>query len=371
MKVCDANIALGQSCTTGPNTNDGNCQGLACGSDGLCGGEGIYTGQECGGTTGTCETSGCYSGLQVSLYCRAKHQTRLGETCVISPQCPIGVACTNGYCGSQGACSPDDTTLANGPSSTCSNGQTCINNFCETPYSMGQTCTNDYQCANSGCSYTCGGNGATCTTDDPTLDYGPSVQCSSNYCSYGSCADDPTAGVCKSDADCPSPFSCGTGGCGKEGAWCAPDSPSGDNSGVSSLCSSAYACYSSACQLSGYVGKGGSCDGTNRCSPELHCTNGVCSDQVPPNTGDSCGSDDGCAGSICVDNVCTLDTPAPGSSDKPNRRDIQTSWTNIKCPRGGQIACPIGNRGALDTAYEVRCPIVTRARLADDSVLTR
>lgn len=335
-------------------TFSGQCtQGRSCQS-GICGGPGACTPNDSSRTDGTGKSTTCDYNDKFCLNFQCTAFTQPTYPCTINDQCPTGTSCQNGICDGPLACRPDDSNLQDGPSSKCVNGDICINNRCRQPYYVGQPCDSPYLCGNADCVNVCGGLGSRCVPDDANSLEGDSVQCVSNFCSYGSCSDDK---LCKYDGDCFAGQKCGTGGCGKEGAACVPNSPSGDKSGVSDLCSAgyAYSCYNGFCARDGTVGKGGSCDSNNRCSPELHCTDGTCTDTVPPNPGDFCYDDADCVSSVCTDFVCTLsDTaPAPGSSDKPARRDVQSTWVSSKCPRSGQIACPIGSRGNADIAYEV------------------
>lgn len=355
---CNAKFAVGDS-GCGPSDNL-NCRGLACNSTGICGGDGIMLSGSCPDGKSACVLLNCVSQLFVNNVCTAQHSTKIGESCDLNQQCPVGIDCTSGICGGPNYCVPDDATVSdgNGPSSRCSNGDTCINFACAQPLAVGDSCTNTLQCgAGAECTNgECGGDGSACT---PSRFYtpggidGPSAQCSSNYCSDSICGDDPISVRCSSAAQCDGNKGCGTDSiCGGEGAACAPDAYSPDWSGYSTLCQPARSCYNGACRFDGSLGVGASCSATELCSPNLHCIDGTCKDELPPNTGSYCSDDSGCTGATtCVDSECVLTTPPPGQSDKPITRRDQLVWTQLRCPRSGEIACPVANGGR--DAYEV------------------
>lgn len=329
------------SCTT-----DDNCRadGSYCGTDGQCGGLNAvcYPAQDSpdhNGYSPICNAGkSCYYGK-----CQEEGTIGIGGTCSATQLCQPRLFCLEGSCTNVRPANTGDYCT---DPSQCYGGTFCYDSECTAPLAIGATCDSSSQCADSECSDgQCGGNGATCSPQ------GASTGCVSGYCDGSVCGADPNP-PCSASNPCSSPFSCGMDGvCGGTGALCAPDEFSPDNSGYSTLCQPAKSCYNGQCRQDGSLNVGDTCSADQLCQPQFHCIDGKCSASKPANIGSYCTDDSGCTGSTkCVDSECV--STLPGQSDKPiQRRDNQLAWIRAKCPRSGEIACPVANSGTA--AYEV------------------
>lgn len=323
----DADCLAGEVCDTSESPN-------ACESANVCGNGTVEAGELCddGNTTSLdgCSDNCLFEG---------------GAVCVLNSDC-VGT-CIGGLCGpvsgTGGLCDPiDDNDCAGslgcnaagtcgGDGATCATNEnclsTCIGNVCTPTGDVGGSCdagdgndcTGALDCDGSG---TCGGDGAVCSANGDCL----------STCVGGTCVPPaPLGGDCdgNDDDDCDGVLGCDAAGtCGGDGAGCAANENCVDT------------CVGGACVPTGVVGSvcdtgdsgdclgaldcdaSGTCGGDGAvCAANDECVNtcigSACAGTA--DTGEACDSDDDadCASAICVGTTCEVceDDQANPSTD--------------------------------------------------------
>lgn len=281
-KVCGARLGTGSTCT-----RDVECGSSAC-TSGKCVAQLAY-GESCTRDT-QCSSKICFSGRVC------------GDPLSVTSSCTRDIECSSGVCAS-GKCAATRSVASSPISAAAQKPIVSPVNPSVTPpappavtvpaqtqptsmtnLSYGVKCSADTQCSSSICfaGKVCGnilGNGSTCTRN---------LECVSNRCSSGICADAVSASPPVTSSPAPAPAAAVTNL--SYGASCTSDSQC-----VSAICYAGKTCGN-------ILGYGSTCTRDKECSSGICYAGKVCGN--PLGTGSSCTRSSECASSVCSSGSC-------------------------------------------------------------------
>ena len=320
-------LADGQDCGGGDYCESGSCIAPNCG-DGI-----VEPGEDCdfgsaNGPGSGCETTCHFSCMkspqdscQKSDLCAGTSSCntvvvggKTGQACSAATQAAKCTACTNGFCGSTGACF----------ASTCGDG--CVD------AAAGEQC--DHGAGNgagTGCESNCKWS---CSTASDCAGQAPTCE------KWGCTADHVCAAVAdtsKNGTTCGPSLVCNGGGCGNScgngtvdaGEDCDLGAGNGAGTGCESNCK--FSCHKAPDDCA----SGNQCAGTNTCTSVTVGGKGAqkCVQATPPPDGTACGS-----GSICLGQVCRTSSCGDGFADT-----------------GAGEQCDFGGGNGAGTGCETNC----------------